>query len=98
MEQCSSSAKECTGNTKCLQFPNKFRLLHILTTLPVTIAHVERSFSRLGRIKDLQWSTMCETHLNGLMLLSEHRDIKEAPAEVLDIFSRKKRRRLDLVL
>lgn len=79
-------------------FPNVFKLLQILVTLPVTTVHVERSFSRLGRIKDLRRSTMSESRLNGLTLLSEHRDMKVMPDEVLDIFTKKKRRRLDLVL
>jgi len=78
-------------------FPSIFKLLRVLTTLPVTSAHVERSFSRLGRIKDKMRSTMTERRLNGLTLLSEHRDIVVTPEEVLDIFCRQKRR-LDLLL
>uniref|UniRef100_A0A3Q3QB42 HAT C-terminal dimerisation domain-containing protein n=1 Tax=Monopterus albus TaxID=43700 RepID=A0A3Q3QB42_MONAL len=69
-------------------FPNVFKLIQILVTPPVTTAHVERSFSRLGRIKDLRRSTMSESRLNGLTLLSEHRDIKVMPDEVLDIFTK----------
>lgn len=79
-------------------FPTVFKLLRIFTTLPVTTAHAERSFSRLGRIKDKRRSTMTENRLNGLTLLSEHRDIPATAEEVLDAYCMKKRRRLALVL
>ncbi|KAJ8375936.1 hypothetical protein SKAU_G00065160, partial [Synaphobranchus kaupii] len=42
-------------------------------------------------MKDKMRSTMTEIRLNGLTLVSEHRDVVVTPEEVLDIFCRKNR-------
>ncbi|XP_025425351.1 52 kDa repressor of the inhibitor of the protein kinase-like [Sipha flava] len=56
-------------------FPSTFKLLQILTTLPVTTASSERSFSTLKRLKTYLWNPTCENRLNGLALLNIYREI-----------------------
>lgn len=74
------------------QFPTVKTLLRILTTLPVTTATNERSFSSLKRLKSYLRNSMEESRLNGLALLNIHHDIHISPSEVLDEFSKKPRR------
>ncbi|GBN81036.1 repressor of the inhibitor of the protein kinase, partial [Araneus ventricosus] len=57
-------------------FPNIYILLKLLAVLPVSVATVERSFSNLRRLKTYLRNTTSESRLNGLALLSIHRDIK----------------------
>ena len=73
-------------------FPNVKVLLSILTTLPVSTATAERSFSTLKRIKTYLRNSMGDSRLSGLALLSIHREIEVDPAEVLDRFAKASRR------
>lgn len=54
-------------------FPETKKALKILVALPCTTCTVERSFSSLRRIKTWLRSTMSETRLNGLAMMSVHR-------------------------
>ncbi|XP_008178694.1 zinc finger MYM-type protein 1-like [Acyrthosiphon pisum] len=72
-------------------------LLKIFVTLPVSTATPERSFSSLKRLKTHLRNTMNETRLNGLSLLSVHRNIDLSAEEVIDELS-KTSRKLDFVL
>ncbi|ESO00257.1 hypothetical protein HELRODRAFT_153336, partial [Helobdella robusta] len=56
-------------------FPNVKALLHILTTLQVLTATAERSFSSTKRIKSYLRNSTSENRLNGLTLLSIHKEI-----------------------
>jgi len=76
--------------------PNIECLLKILCIIPVTTATSKRSFSSLKRIKTYLRSTMNQSRLNGLALLNINKDIKIIPEEVLDIFSTKHNRKLQL--
>jgi hypothetical protein len=78
-------------------FPNIRRLLQIMATLPVSTATAERSFSTLRRLKTYTRSTMAEDRLNGLALLSIHRERSVSIKDVIDGFALAPRR-LDLVL
>ncbi|GBN22033.1 hypothetical protein AVEN_211340-1 [Araneus ventricosus] len=78
-------------------FPNIYILLKLLAVLPVSIATVEISFSSLRRLKTYLRNTTSESRLNGLALLSIHRDIKIRDEEVLDKFASVPRN-LDFVL
>ncbi|XP_022173645.1 52 kDa repressor of the inhibitor of the protein kinase-like [Myzus persicae] len=78
-------------------YPNIHFLLKIFVSLPVSTATPERSFSSLKRLKTYLRNTMKETRLNGLTLLSIHRDIRVSVEEVIDELS-KKARQLDFVM
>lgn len=79
---------------KCnkIVFPNVHTLLQILCTLPVSTATPERSFSSLKRIKTYLRNTTGQGRLNGLALLSIHKDIPITSSEVIDELSKKTRR------
>ncbi|XP_060853323.1 52 kDa repressor of the inhibitor of the protein kinase-like [Rhopalosiphum padi] len=78
-------------------YPNIYKLLQILATLPVSTASSERSFLSLKRIKTYLRNTMSEKRLNGLAILSIHRSISVDAKEVLDELSTDKRR-VDFIL
>ncbi|CAI6377592.1 unnamed protein product [Macrosiphum euphorbiae] len=77
-------------------FPNIKILLQLFATLPVSTATAERSFSTLRRLKNYMRSTMTESRLNGLFLLNIHKDKDIDIDKVVDQFSRKKRRRMQM--
>ena len=56
-------------------YPNVFRLLQLLATHPVSSASNERYFSTMKRIKTYLRNSVGEARLNGLAILSIHRDI-----------------------
>jgi hypothetical protein len=56
-------------------FPNLWIALCILFTLPVSVASDERSFSRLKLIKNYLCSTMGQSRLNDMGLLSIENDV-----------------------
>jgi hypothetical protein len=68
------------------------KLLQLLATLPVTTCSSERSFSTLRRIKTYLRSTMGSERLNGLAMLSIHRDIQVEVSAVIDKMAEKPRR------
>ncbi|XP_025192283.1 52 kDa repressor of the inhibitor of the protein kinase-like [Melanaphis sacchari] len=78
-------------------FPNVHQLLKILCTLPVSTSTPERTFSCLKRLKTYLRNTMAETRLNGLTLLSIHREVPITPEEILDIMAHKSRK-IDIIL
>ncbi|CAI6357245.1 unnamed protein product [Macrosiphum euphorbiae] len=78
-------------------FPNVFKLLQILVTLPVTSCEAEISFSTLKRIKTYLRNSTSESRLNGLAALNIHYDIDVKSEEVIQRLSNLKRR-LDFIL
>ena len=79
-------------------FPAIHTLIHILATLPVSVATAERSFSTLRRLKTWLRTRMVEDRLNGLALMHIHRDISIDIEQVIDRFAKNKNRKLDFVL
>jgi hypothetical protein len=79
-------------------FPNIKCLLTILSVIPITTASAERSFSSLKRIKTYLRSTMGQERLNVLAMLHINKDIQVNPEEVLDMFAKKHKRRLQFDL
>eukprot|EP00102_Acyrthosiphon_pisum_P024143 XP_016661353.1 PREDICTED: 52 kDa repressor of the inhibitor of the protein kinase-like [Acyrthosiphon pisum] len=78
-------------------FPNIHFLIKIFCTLPVSTATPERSFSTLKRLKSYLRSTMNEDRLNGLALMSIHRDIPIDVDAIIDEMALTPRK-LDFVL
>jgi len=64
--------------------------------IAVTTATSERSFSSLKRIKTYLRSTMNQSRLNGLAMRNINKDIKITPEEILDKFSTKHSRNVQL--
>jgi len=73
-------------------YPNIKVLLQIFSTLPVTTATVERSFSVLKLIKNYLRSTISENRLNGLALMYIYRDLSIDAETIITEFSRLKHR------
>ncbi|XP_022871000.1 zinc finger MYM-type protein 1-like [Olea europaea var. sylvestris] len=81
-------------------FANAWVAYRILLTIPVTVASVERSFSKLKLIKSYLRSTMSQERLNGLSMIS----IEKKMLEELDLsclitnFASQNVRRLNMML
>ena len=73
-------------------YTNIKALVTVLCTLPVTSCTAERSFSGLKRVR----SSMSNERLTSLILLHVHQDIPVIIEEVIDEFSRRHPRRLQL--
>lgn len=80
-----------------IYFPNIYKLLQILCTLPVTTASNERTFSSLKFLKNYLRSSMNDNRLNGLALLYVNKKFPMDVDSVIDRFSRENRR-LDFLL
>ncbi|XP_008186775.1 uncharacterized protein LOC103310386 [Acyrthosiphon pisum] len=81
-------------------FPIISSLLRILSTLPVSTATAERSFSTLKRVKTWLRTTISQERLNDLCLLNVHRDLNmyDKNEIIINNFASKNKRRLDFVL
>jgi hypothetical protein len=79
-------------------YPATNCLLHLLLTLPVSVATAERSFSTLRRLKTWLRSRMTEQRLTGLALMNIHREHSVSVDAVIDRFAKSKPRLLDFVL
>lgn len=67
-------------------FPHLYTSLHIATTLPITSASPERTFSKLKLVKTRLRSTMAQSRLENLMLISwENITVKNS--EIIDKFA-----------
>jgi hypothetical protein len=78
-------------------FPNMRKVLKIFATLPVTTCTAERSFSVLRLIKNHLRSTMGNDRLNGLALLSVHKNVKLDYDSVVSEYCRKFNTRVRLI-
>jgi hypothetical protein len=81
----------------CTFFPAVSQAIKILLTLPPTTCTIERSFSTLRRVKTWLRSTISQDRLNGLCLLSVHREKvfdkkKQLIDDVVTEFGKERRR------
>ena len=92
------SIEETLQNVNHDLYPNIALCLRILLCMPVTTSSAERAFSTMGRVKTYLRSTMTTDRLSGLGLMTIYR--KKASKldldEVIDVFARKKDRKLEL--
>ncbi|CAN7977128.1 unnamed protein product [Ixodes persulcatus] len=86
------SAVQATCLCPSALYPNIYRLLQILATMPVSTAEAERSFSTLRRLKSYLRASTSQQRLLGLALLNVHRDVHVSPERVLSLLSIDRRR------
>lgn len=75
-------------------FPNLSTALRIYLTLPVTVAHSERSFSKLKIIKNYLRSTLSQSRLTNLSLISIEHEIKIEVSDIVKDFANAKARKV----
>lgn len=64
--------------------PLCYKLCTLIQTVPVSVASNERSFSKLKLIKNFLRTTMTDSRLDSLLILSSEKDILEQiPFEIL---------------
>lgn len=96
----ATSAKEVleylVTNDLINTFPNLSVALRIFLTMPVTVAHGERSFSKLKIIKNYLRSAMSQNRLTNLAMISIEKDICEAldMTDLIKEFATKKARKV----
>ena len=73
-------------------FLGTYVALKIMATIPVTTCECERSISKLGLLKTSLRNTMDQDRLNGLALLTIHRDMELDEDKIVEIFARKNRK------
>ena len=77
-------------------FPNIHCLFRLICTLPVTSCECERSISVLRRLKTYLRSSMGQERLSGLALMHIHYGMEFDLDEIINIFARKRPRRMVL--
>ncbi|CAI6354144.1 unnamed protein product [Macrosiphum euphorbiae] len=80
----------------CEYYPAIFQILNIFISLPPATCTIERSFSTLRRVKTWLRSTTGEDRLNGLCMMSLHRERVNANKDnfiqdVINMFGIKRR-------
>lgn len=78
MMSVKNLTETCETIVQFYDLPNikNAKVLKILIALPCTTCTVERSFSNLRRLKTWLRSTMGENRLNGLAMMSVHRQLQ----------------------
>lgn len=79
-------------------FPTVKLILHILCTLPISVASAERSFSVLRRLKTWLRSQIGQDRLSGLALLHIHRHIEINVEDIINRFASSSVRKMEFVL
>ena len=93
----SETLKKVTQDKIDKMYPNIVVILQILLTFAPTSASVERANSILKFIKCALRSTVREDHLNALVLLYIHREIKLDYGQIIDTFATRYPRRILLM-
>lgn len=88
-------------NNLCSTFEQTSKLVEIVLATPVTTVESERCFSTLKNIKSYKSSTMGQSRLNSLAVLSICKevilDIQNFNEKVIDLFAQQKERRADFL-
>ena len=88
----ASAIKECDKD----MYPNVYVLLQLACTIPATSCECERSASTLRRLNNYMKTSMGKERLSNLALLHIHYNTDIDLDQVVDTFSRKHPRRLEL--
>ncbi|XP_065939478.1 52 kDa repressor of the inhibitor of the protein kinase [Magallana gigas] len=83
-------------HTNPVLFPNIYKVLLILITMPVSTASAERSFSAMKRIKSYLRATMRQERFSGLALMHVHKTFNFDYDEAIRTFIERKKRRMIL--
>lgn len=83
-------------HTNPVLFPNIYKVLLILITMPVSTASAERSFSAMKRIKSYLRATMGQERFSGLALMHVHKTFNFDYDEAIRTFIDAKKRRMIL--
>jgi hypothetical protein len=75
-------------------YPNIFKCLEILVSMPVTSATAERCFSVMRRLKTYLRSTMTGQRISSLVMIHIYRDTEVSVAAAISSFAEKKQTRL----
>jgi len=75
-------------------YPNPYKYLQLATTIPISSATCERSFSAMRRVKTWLRSTMDQTRFSTLSILHIERDLSNNinTEDILNVFAEKERR------
>lgn len=85
---------EVMNNCNSNLFPNVYRLLKILATIPVTTCSAERSFSTMKRVKNYLRNRTGHERLSSLILLSVHHTLHPNAETIFNLMFAKKSRRI----
>jgi len=94
--QCSNTSEIANMfKNNCKFYPRASLLYQFVFTLPITVASNERSFSKLKLIKSALRSTMGQTRLSSLALLSIESELTNSLdfTEIVNDFAAKKSRK-----
>lgn len=81
-------------------FPEVYKLLQILLTIPMTTADAERRFSTLKKIKTETRNRMSDSRQNAMTAISSFKcffDNIDTQDKIIDMFANHKNRKLDLI-
>ena len=78
-------------------YPNIYTILILIAVVPSSSCSCERTISKLRLLETYLRSTMSQERLNGLALLFVHYDIEIDYEEVLNIFARNYKHRLQFI-
>lgn len=78
-------------------FPNLSTALRIYLTLPVTVAYSERSFSKLKIIKNYLRSTLSQSRLTNLSIISIEHEVKIETSDIIKDFANAKARKVSFL-
>ena len=88
----AAAIRECDSTL----YPNLYVLLQIACTLPFTSCECERSASTLRRLNNYMRASMGKSRLSSLALLHIHYNHQINLEQVVDVFSNKHPRRMEL--
>jgi len=101
VESPPSTADDCLEGALKLAhvelYPNIRRCIELLLAMPVSTSTAERSFSTMKRVKSYLRNSMTTERLSGLALMNIYREHEISAEQVVDIFARRKPRRMALL-
>lgn len=85
------------SNSLVSAFPNLSTALRIYLTLPVTVGHSERSFSKLKLVKNYLRSAISQTRLTNLSIISIEHETRIEVSDIVRDFANAKARKVNFL-